>query len=117
MPQRAPNEYSLFIKAVWLLRKNPTTPGLQINFVPKEPDKNSKANLLFFAPKLTGAQEFDAEGISLEQSYSIADMIQRTTDQGVTDIMSQANVIWTMVPDETKSIVKDAMLTNHNNNM
>lgn len=96
--KRSPNAYSLFVKAVGMLRKDAEAPNLQIAFVPKPLEPDSKA-----------AQKFNASDIDHETSYSIAAMIQLVAEQGVTNIMSQASVIWAMVPDETKSIVKDAM--------
>ena len=90
---RAANAYSLFVKTVSGVKKG-EHPAASYEFTPARVD-----------PSVPAAKKFDYSTVE-ERAYTLSDLVSLTAEAGITNLMSQASVVWAMTPPEARDAIK-----------
>ena len=90
---RAANAYSLFVKTVSGVKKG-EHPAASYEFTPATVD-----------PSVPAAKKFDYSTVE-ERAYTLSDLVSLTAEAGITNLMSQASVVWAMTPPEARDAIK-----------
>ena len=90
---RAANAYSLFVKTVSGVKKGEHA-AASYEFIPAAVD-----------PSVPAAKKFDYSTVE-QRAYTLSDLVTLTSEAGISNLMSQASVVWAMTPPDARDAIK-----------